>query len=130
MYLVMKVMEGTDFKSGVRFDLHGYPEAAVASGAKKSPLAISLNVCRRSITSVPCFPSADVPASTVLLNFGVFGCAVSVAAGLALSAPCIPDCGTDRYLTVGIAASSVLAQVCFKVLQEVHRHPHLHLFRC
>ena len=55
--------------------------------------------------------SSDVPPSTVLLNFGVFGCAVSIFSGFALSAPCIPDCGADRYLTVGIAATSVIAQV-------------------
>ena len=56
-------------------------------------------------------PFADVPPSTVLLNFGVFGCVVSVVSGFALSSPCIPNCGTDRYLTVGIAAASVIAQV-------------------
>ena len=56
-------------------------------------------------------PFADVPPSTVLLNFGAFGCVVSVVSGFALSSPCIPACGTDRYLTVGIAAASVIAQV-------------------
>ena len=66
---------------------------------------------RKKITISSSTLSADVPPSTVLLNFGVFGCAVSVASGFALSAPCVPDCGADRYLTVGIAATSVIAQV-------------------
>ena len=54
------LIEVTDFKSDVRFDLRDYLEAAVASEAKKSPPAISLNICRRSIRSVPCFqPSSN-----------------------------------------------------------------------
>ena len=43
------------FLSGVRFYLQGYLEDTVASAAKKSPPAISLNIYCMPIRSRPCF---------------------------------------------------------------------------
>ena len=55
MHMDMQVIEVTDFKSGVRFDLRGCLEAAVASEDKKSLPAISLNICRNTIRPEPCY---------------------------------------------------------------------------